>query len=68
MTNSVTVLPASVYAHTDLLNSLFLALRDGVRTGRVNPNACEPLLSHASQSDCRVTRAMLESVLKATRG
>jgi hypothetical protein len=66
--SNVTVLPASVYAHTDLLNSLFLALRDGVRKGRINPRACEGLLVHASESDCRVTRAMLESVLKATRG
>jgi hypothetical protein len=66
--NNVTVLPASAHAHTDLLNALFLALRDGVRRGRVDPKACEGFLALASESDCRVTRVLLETVLKATRG
>jgi hypothetical protein len=67
--SNVTHLPASAHAHADLLSALFIALREGVRCGRINPKACEGVIGFASRSDCGTVRLMLEQVLKtATRG
>ncbi len=56
-------LQVSAYAHSDLLNSILLALRDGVKSHRIHPDVAEPVLTWASHSDCNVCRRILEAVL-----
>ena len=64
MSGSVAILEASEYAHSDWMQALLLALRDGVKRRRIHPDAVDPLMVRASRSDCGVVRVMLEAVMR----
>jgi len=53
--------------HDDLMSSLFLALRDCVKSGRVNHHAVEPILKLAAASDAATVRRILELALSKLR-
>jgi hypothetical protein len=49
--------------HDDLMQSLFLALRECVTTGRINHHAVEPILNLAAANDAATVRRILEMAL-----
>lgn len=64
---SVIPLKGSVYAHADILNSIFIALRDGIRRGVLAEHKAHPIMEIASRGDCRVARTILEILLERLR-
>lgn len=64
---TVRPLVASQYSHADILNSIFLALKDGIRRKIISPNGAEPIIAIAARNDCRVARAILEMLLDAMK-
>jgi hypothetical protein len=66
MTNVVQI-HAFARSHADLLQSLLLVIRDGVRRKRLHPDVANPLMAKAAKSDCAIIRIMLETVMKEAR-
>ena len=65
---SAITLRRSHAAHTDLMNALLIACREGVRLHSLRPEEAERFLVEASGRDCSFTRYLLEHVMRRVVG
>lgn len=59
--------PQAIYAHSDILAALFLALRDGVKRNLVDYTEAAQVMELASRGDCSYAKKLLENVLEHVR-